>query len=55
MSILCKLYKIDRKPKFSIINFIIKEKIDNGELNEEEYYIINDNEDNTNVSSCLIC
>ena len=24
-------------------------------VNEEEYYIINDNEDNTNVSSCLIC
>ena len=40
MTVLCKLYKLERRPKFSVINYIIKQKIDINEITEEQYYIL---------------
>lgn len=41
MSQLCKKFEIGKRPKYFILNYIIKCKIDDGDINEEEYNILN--------------
>jgi ELP3 family radical SAM enzyme/protein acetyltransferase len=42
MSQLCKKYSIGKRPKYFILNYIIKQKIDNNDINEIEYNILNE-------------
>jgi len=41
MSQLCKKYILGKRPKYFILNYIIKLKIDDGEITEEQYNILN--------------
>jgi len=40
MTGLCRQYKLAKKPRFSTINYIIKKKIDIGEISEVQYYTL---------------
>ena len=40
--ILCKKHKLSKKPRNFVINYIIKQKIDNDEIDIEQYHILND-------------
>lgn len=37
---LSKIHKLKKRPRFFVINYIIKQKIDKGEINEEQYNLL---------------